>query len=709
MAENSKPQFWHRRATQLAGGVALFVIVFSLIGQFAGESIGLGVNLRIGILPTVLAGLTLLAAGLTFLPNIPTDGQKTLPIIVQGLSIATIAILIHVTGGFYSSFLALWAPAVILIAVFGTPALLAAALLPVLYSGWLALSDIFTLSMGITAVFAGGIPIILSYILFSQINKNNDDSTYNQLASQFSQVSDKSEVVITAITDGVVATDKQGVIELINPAAQRLIGWESRDALKLDYKSVLKLVDAQSNELTPASDPVRKALSTNEEVRTDELTLITNSGKKLLISLVASPVGQPGSGIIVVFRDITKEKAEEREQAEFISTASHEMRTPVASIEGYLGLALNPATAQIDDKARTYIMKAHEVAQHLGRLFQDLLDITKAEDGRLSNNPRAVEVVNFVQDVVEGLRPQAEAKGLVLLYKPVPDEDTDEKSSRRLNPVYYANVDNDHLREVVANLVENAIKYTPQGTISVDVTGDDKQVQISVQDTGIGIPAEDLSHLFQKFYRVDNSDTREIGGTGLGLYLSRRLAEAMEGRIWAESQHGQGSTFFISIPRISHEEAMQLIETLDGDAPSTSIGPAVSNQPITPEEAAATFTPAPTPQPVSATPSTPTAPALPNEGVFVNPPADTIAAQLTAAPTSPAQQPAAPTGPTLASIEQNPGQYLTQAGTTTPTQVSSTEAPIQSQPHPPTPQPANPSAQLPQNPWAQQQGNQKQP
>src|SRR5690606_7203888 len=109
----------------------------------------------------------------------------------------------------------------------------------------------------------------------------------------------------------------------------------------------------------------------------------THSGKKLLISLVVSPVGQIGSGAIIVFRDITKEKAEEREQAEFISTASHEMRTPVASIEGYLGLTLNPATAQIDEKARDFITKAHESAQHLGRLFQGLLDVTKADDGRI--------------------------------------------------------------------------------------------------------------------------------------------------------------------------------------------------------------------------------------------------------------------------------------------------------------------------------------
>src|SRR5690606_8034391 len=100
-------------------------------------------------------------------------------------------------------------------------------------------------------------------------------------------------------------------------------------------------------------------------------------------------------------------------------------------------------------------------------------------------------------------------------------------SDRKLSPVYYTEVDNDHLREVISNLIDNAIKYTPSGDVSVDVTGDTEHVTISISDTGIGIPPEDVSHLFQKFYRVDNTDTREIGGTGLGLYLSRRLVEEM--------------------------------------------------------------------------------------------------------------------------------------------------------------------------------------
>jgi PAS domain S-box-containing protein len=667
MTEFHEHHFWHSRIAQVAGAMALLVIISHLLSYFDGGFIRIDSPLQAGIAPAILALLTLIAAILSYFWS-SKKPELRLPLVTQGLLLAMTAALIYTTGGLFSYFLALWVPAVIFIGVFGTRSLLVTAVIPVCYGLWLFFTSGFTLPMGVTTLLIGEVPIILSSLLFTHLAIEREDSSYKQLANQFSQVSDKAEVVITAITNGVIALDKQGIVELINPAAQRLIGWESRDALKLDYKSVLKLVDKESNELTPANDPIERALSTNEEVRSEECTLMTNSGKKLLISLVASPVGQMGSGVIIVFRDITKEKTEEREQAEFISTASHEMRTPVASIEGYLGLALNPATAQIDDKARAFIMKAHEVAQHLGRLFQDLLDVSKAEDGRLSNNPRAVEVVSFVGDVVEGLRPQATAKGLVLVYKPAPDSEDTEKSSRHLNPVFYANVDNDHLREVVANLVENAIKYTKQGTVSIDVGGNDKEVEISVADTGIGVPAEDLPHLFQKFYRVDNSDTREIGGTGLGLYLSRRLVETMEGRIWAESQQGQGSTFFIAIPRISHQEAMERIETLQPAAVGAPAAvPGVTDV-------------APQPQPIPTPIQTPSV--SPSDGVFISLPADAIAAQLPPLSAQPAALPLATppvpsvqTGPSLAAIEQNPGQYLHSANASAAPQTNANISP----------------------------------
>jgi len=253
------------------------------------------------------------------------------------------------------------------------------------------------------------------------------------------------------------------------------------------------------------------------------------------------------------------------------------MRTPVASIEGYLGLALNPATAHIDEKARDFITKAHESARHLGRLFQDLLDISKAEDGRLKNEPEIVNVNEFVKEIFDGLTMKANEKQLNYVFMPDVVNESGEKS---LQPIFYANIDPNHFREVVGNLIENAIKYTSAGEVLVNVSGDDKQVSVSVKDSGIGIPAEDLPHLFQKFYRVDNSDTREIGGTGLGLYLSRRLAEAMSGNLRVESEYKHGSTFYLEIPRVSNTEAKhRLNSTDDQPAPQTEVNPITTETP----------------------------------------------------------------------------------------------------------------------------------
>lgn len=625
----------------------------------------IGASLLVGDAAAVLAGVAIIAGFVSYLWT-PKKYTFWGSLAAYGVLCVTSATLILNTGGTSSPFIALWMAVSVFAGVFGIYGLAPLLVAVVAYLALRSTGGSLGSETILTALLAGGLPLGVSFLIWHTKSKNDtsSDLAYRELASELSQVAGKSEVVINAIADGVIALDSHGIIQLINPAAQQIIGWGKQDALSLDYKSVLKLVDKKDNELTAANDPIEQVLATNKEVVTNELSLLTNSGKKLLVSVVVSPVGQLGSGVIVVFRDITKEKAEEREQAEFISTASHEMRTPVASIEGYLGLALNPNTAQIDEKARDFINKAHESAQHLGRLFQDLLDVSKAEDGRLSNNPKVVDVVAFAHDIVLGLKPKATEKGLRILYKPQPDDDMDKSGEKRLNPVFYANVDNDHLREVIANLVENAIKYTPKGEVVVDVDGDAEHVTVSIADSGIGIPKEDQAHLFQKFYRVDNSDTREIGGTGLGLYLCRRLAEAMNGRIWLDSEYKRGSTFYLEIPRIDHEEAQRLIESasIEKEQEAQPIGPAIAfSQP--PNEIPA--------QPQNQSVTT-------DEAIYTNPPVETVVQQLQSVPAQPQQPPQTPTPPVtpapqpysqpphpapranipLTSIEQNPAQYV---------------------------------------------------
>jgi PAS domain S-box-containing protein len=596
----------------------------------------------------ILAGLAF-AAGLAAYIWAPQKYMQWGSLAAYILLVITAAVLILTTGHSTSPFLALWVVLAVFGGIFGLAGLLPLFVATLVYLLLQLGGGGLTREVIVAVVLAGELPLVISYFIWhaKSSSASSADRAYRDLASELSQVANKAEVVINAIADGVIAVNSQGIIQLINPAAQQIIGWGKQDAIALSYKSVLKLLDKNGQEVTTATDPVANTLATNQQVTASDLSLLTNSEKKLLVSVNVSPVGQLGSGAIIVFRDITKEKSEERQQAEFISTASHEMRTPVASIEGYLGLALNPATATIDEKARDFINKAHASAQHLGRLFQDLLDVTKADDGRLSNNPKVVDVVAFTHEIIEGLRSKADEKGLRMLFKPLPDDD---HNDRRLNPVFYVNVDNDHLREVIGNLIENAIKYTLKGDVVVDINGDADHVTISVADSGIGIPKEDQAHLFQKFYRVDNTETREIGGTGLGLYLCRRLVETMNGRLWVDSQYKQGSTFYVELPRTSHEDAMQMIETLstqtEPETPAVIPDQPAAMAPVAPEPA-----PAPAPMPVPPAmpaPVEPVAPA-PLQALPVTPVTPAIPTPMSARP----QQ-----NTPLTAIEQDPRQYI---------------------------------------------------
>ncbi|MFO0970734.1 MAG: ATP-binding protein [Candidatus Saccharimonadales bacterium] len=377
-----------------------------------------------------------------------------------------------------------------------------------------------------------------------------------ELQSLLQQEQLKSNTIIESITDGVMIVDTAGTVQTLNESAAIMLGWSREEATKLDYRSLI--VPEAINEKAPEIDAITESLKSGTANKKVSL-LTTQHQRHIYVDIVASPLfktvedpetlqlSQKHVGTIAILRNVDAQRREEEQRSDFISTASHEMRTPVAAIQGFLELALNPKVATVDDKAREYLQKAYDSTKHLGTLFQDLLTVSKTEDGRLANTPVVIEINELLQELVEQEKMAAAKKQLELHFSRA---DAGEKN---VQPLLYVHADPERLREVILNLIENALKYTKAGLITVGASLKDQSVVIRVSDTGIGMAEEDIPHLFQKFYRIDNSATREIGGTGLGLYISKQVVEQMGGKIWVESKLGEGSTFFVQIPRVSAE------------------------------------------------------------------------------------------------------------------------------------------------------------
>ena len=513
-----------------------------------------------------------------------------------------------------------------------------------------------------------------------------------------------ANLVLNSIEEGVIIVHPSGVVLLANPAAMRMLGVTDTSAiLNVQISSLLRLENGEGMKLEDSVNPVLLAVNSGENYSTRDFVLVNliEQRKPVAISVVSTNSGQ--NERIITLRDISRELEEEGEQTEFISTASHEMRTPVASIEGYLGLALNPKTATIDERARKYLEEAHTSSKHLGRLFKDLLDVTKLDDKKIRVQLSPVEMTSTVRSIANGQVPQMSEKGIHYTFGS--NGTSTSGNGRFLNQEVYASVDIDFLREAVNNLVENAIKYTAEGGgIWVNVRGDDDRVLINVTDTGIGISPDDLKHVFQKFYRADNSQTRTVGGTGLGLYLVKQRVEAMGGKVWAESSFGEGSTFYLSFPRITAEEyqrrkqiasnieamstqkqATPTVPQAETQAPQnpiaaspadTPVAPTTTNTsgaidapvnpvvPVTPNTFTATVTPAVSAAPVTTvTPVVSAAPAVPT--ATVTPAVSEAPAAPTATATSAVSvAPAAP----VSSEAQSPVIEPAQQPVTTPTQ-----------------------------------------
>ncbi len=478
--------------------------------------------------------------------------------ILQALTIFSVS---QSTGMMLSPFMIWWLFAAIMCGIFGIYGSAGTAFLTLIYFMQSTTNTSGSTKYSLPAVIS--LLVILATVALSQLYwrtryLSQDSLQLVNLQGQLKVNQQQSEILVKSLTDGVVLIDIKGAITLINPSASKLLNWEVTDAIGTDYRSVLHIKSENGEEVTDEENPIFHTINSRKP-REGIFQIANSSNDSLVVSLSTSPVlinkTNELRGIVVVLRDISIARRSEKQRADFISTASHEMRTPVAAIEGYLQLALNDKVANIDSKARDFLIKALDSTHHLGQLFQDLLTSAKAEDGRLVNHPSVIEMGAFMSDLAESFKFTADKKGLLTDFIFGTSNSSSEKT---IHPLYYVYLDQDRLREVVTNLFDNAVKYTPTGKITIGLTGNREVVQLFVRDTGPGIPAEDLSHLFQKFYRVDNSATRTIGGTGLGLFICKEIIDMYNGRIWAESTLGSGSTFYINLPRISSQQAESL-------------------------------------------------------------------------------------------------------------------------------------------------------
>ena len=326
--------------------------------------------------------------------------------------------------------------------------------------------------------------------LFKRKNSSNSKSTQADLA----------EAALNTINDGVIITDKAGVIQFINPAAVLMTNCSSaHNAIGLDYGLIIKLQSKEGREYTERENPLMLAMKMGQGLEPTQASIVVaQSGQNIPVSINVQVMNDASANRIITFRNISKELEEEGEQTEFISTASHEMRTPVATIDGYISLCLNPQTATIDDRARGYLTAAEKASKHLGKLFQDLLDVTKLDDGRIKPHFEPVEMIELIQGIADDY--EMRAKDAKLNYTFGSSEPVTLGGNRRMSQVVYGFIDVSFMQEIMGNLIENAIKYTPAGgSIYINVRGDGDRILINVPKI---LPRRQLRHSYYWWHRT---------------------------------------------------------------------------------------------------------------------------------------------------------------------------------------------------------------
>jgi PAS domain S-box-containing protein len=337
---------------------------------------------------------------------------------------------------------------------------------------------------------------------------------------------ERSFAILANIADGIVAVDREGKVVLWNAAAEKITGVSAADALGHSPTDVLQ----------------RTLESEGETPQGDRLIPIMRGREEVYLSVTEAVMRDPAgavAGRIFAFRDISADRLVEQMKSDFVSTVSHELRTPLTSIYGFAETLLRRDVMFGEEERRTFMGYIASESQRLTGIVDALLNVARLDTGDLQVNPAPTDVREVVDQVVQGVQ-----EGTTNGHRFVLDLPSEPLA---------ANVDPDKLRQVFAILLDNALKYSPQGgTVTVGAERKRDTVEVSIADEGIGIPQADQDQIFRKFYRGVGADSRGGGGgTGLGLFIARGLVTAMGGRIWVTSREGEGSTFAFELPLVT--------------------------------------------------------------------------------------------------------------------------------------------------------------
>ena len=345
--------------------------------------------------------------------------------------------------------------------------------------------------------------------------------------------------VLSHMSDGVLATDRRGNVTIVNNMALQLLGVEHDD--ELIGKSIIDVLD------------IRHDYTVRQLVNSEQKEMIldmSNSGSNLILNAYFSPIQRESgfvSGLVCVLHDVTSQQKEEQERKEFVSNVSHELRTPLTSVKSYVE-ALSDGAWQDKGIAPQFLKVVQDETERMIRMINDLLSLSRMDAGTTKLNLEYVninELFNYILNRFDMIIKKEE--------DPKKKKYTIERFFTKKD--LWVEIDTDKFTQVIDNIMNNAIKYSPDGgVITARLLETHNHVIMSISDQGLGIPRKDLSHIFDRFFRVDKARSRKQGGTGLGLAISKEVVNMLGGQIWVDSVEGKGSTFYISLPYVPYEE-----------------------------------------------------------------------------------------------------------------------------------------------------------